>query len=119
MISMDLLPTFLELANPGGMKPAGIDGHDIMPVLRGEAKPHEALFWSFNKERAVREGDWKLIENPPQFPNEEVKDKYWLSNLEADPSEKRNLAGAEPERVRRMMEMIRAWERSVQLNAPD
>ena len=50
---------------------------------------------------------------PPQFPDEEVKEKYWLSNLEADPSEKRNLAGAEPERVRQMTGRIRAWERSV------
>ena len=119
MISMDLLPTFLEIANPGGAKPAGIDGHDIIPVLRGEMKPHETLFWSFNKGRAVRVGDWKLIENPPQFPDEEVKEQYWLSNLEADPSEKRNLAGSEPERVREMTRQIRAWERSVQLSAPE
>jgi arylsulfatase A-like enzyme len=119
MISMDLLPTLLELANPGGAKPAGIDGRDLMPVLRGEAKPHETLFWSFTSGRAVREGDWKLLENPPQFPGEEVKAKYWLSNLEADPSEKRNLVDAEPARVRRMTELIRAWERSVQLKSPE
>ncbi len=119
MISMDLLPTFLQMASPGTPKPAGIDGHDIIPVLRGEVKPHETMFWSFANGRAVRAGDWKLLENPPQFPGEEVKDKYWLSNLEADPSEKRNLAASEPERVKQMTGMIRAWERDVQLNSPE
>jgi arylsulfatase A-like enzyme len=115
MMSMDLLPTLLAMAEPGRPKPSGVDGQDLMPVLKGEAKPHEAMFWNFNRQRAVRQGDWKLIENPPQFPDEPVPEKLWLSNLESDPSEKRNFASAEPERVKRMTEMIREWERSVGL----
>ena len=114
MMSMDLLPTLLAMA--GGAKPAGIDGQDILPVLKGQAATRENMFWSFEKSRAVRSGDWKLIVNPPQFPGEEVPDKVWLSNLEADPGERKNLAGSEPERVRRMMELLRAWQRDVHLN---
>jgi arylsulfatase A-like enzyme len=68
-------------------------------VLRGQGPSHEYLFWSFNNQRAVRQGDWKLVINPPSFPGDEVVDKIWLSNLEADPGEKRNLAGAEPARA--------------------
>jgi arylsulfatase A-like enzyme len=114
MISMDLMPTFLTMA--GGAKPSGIDGQDIVPVLRGQAAPHENMFWSFEKSRAVRSGDWKLIVNPPQFPGEEVPDHVWLSNLEADPGERKNLAASEPERVRKMTELLRAWQRDVHLN---
>ena len=115
MISMDLLPTFLTLADPGAKPPADIDGQSILPVLRGAAAPHEYLFWSFNNQRAVRHGDWKLILNPPSYPGDELTDKLWLSNLEADPGEKKNLAPAEPDRVRQLMEKVRAWEREMRL----
>lgn len=115
MMSMDLMPTFLAMADPKGEPPPGLDGHDILPVIRGEVQPHEYLFWSHGKSRAVRHGDWKLIVNPPQFPGEEVRERLWLSNLEADPSEKRNLAGEEGERVRRMLDRLGAWERSVNI----
>jgi arylsulfatase A-like enzyme len=114
MMSMDLLPTLLAMA--GGARPSGIDGQDIVPVLKGQAATRENMFWSFENSRAVRSGDWKLIVNPPQFPGEEVPDKVWLSNLEADPGERKNLAAAEPERVRKMMELLRAWQRDVHLN---
>lgn len=115
LMSMDLLPTFLAMADPSGTRPSGIDGHNILPVMRGETPPHEYMFWSFNRERAVRYGDWKLILNPPSFPGEEVADKIWLSNLESDPSERRNLAATESDRVRALTERIRAWEREMQL----
>jgi arylsulfatase A-like enzyme len=85
-------------------------------VLKGQAAPHENMLWSFEKSRAVRSGDWKLIVNPPQFPGEEVPDRVWLSNLEADPGERRNLAASEPERVRKMTELLQAWQRDVHLN---
>ncbi|MBC7924137.1 MAG: sulfatase-like hydrolase/transferase, partial [Bryobacteraceae bacterium] len=93
-LSMDLLPTLMAMA--GGSAPADIDGHDIRPVLRGERPEHEAMFWNHDKQRAVRTGDWKLILNPPGFPEEPVTDNVWLSNLEADPGERKNLAAAEP-----------------------
>ena len=112
MMSMDLLPTFVSLA--GGEAPSGIDGQNLIPVLQGRAQSHEAMFWSHDKQRAVRAGDWKLIVNPPQFPGEEVKDPVWLSNMEADPSEKVNLAGREPERVRSLMERLQRWEKYVE-----
>lgn len=115
MISMDLMPTFLAMADPGWKAPADVDGHNILPVLQGREKEHEFLFWSFETSRAVRQGDWKLILNPPQFPGEEIKDKIWLSNLEADKAERRNLANEQPERVKQMMERLRAWEKDVNL----
>lgn len=115
MISMDLLPTFISMADPGSKPPEGLDGRNFLPALRGETGDHDFLFWSHQEQRAVRKGDWKLILNPPQFPGEEVKDKVWLSNLEADPAEKKNLAGQEPERVRELLERIRRWERDVEL----
>ncbi len=115
MISMDLLPTFLAMADPTAKPPADIDGQDLRPVLAGKKPSHEFLFWSHGKSRAVRFGDWKLILHPPSFPGESVPDEPWLSNLEADPSEKKNLAASEVERVRMLTEKIKAWEREMKL----
>lgn len=113
MISMDLMPTLLTMA--GGTPPADIDGQNILPVLRGEAPDHEFLFWSHDNQRSVRQGDWKLILNPPKFPGEELTDHLWLSNLEADRSEKKNLANEQPDRVKALLEKLRAWERDVKI----
>ena len=118
LISMDLLPTFLAMADPAAPPPAGIDGQNILPVLRGEKPEHEFLFWSHENQRAIRQGDWKLILNPPQFPGEEMPDKAWLSNLEDDRSEKKNLANEQTDRVRELTERLRAWEREVGLSTP-
>jgi len=115
MISMDLLPTFLAIADSNAAPSSGIDGQNILPVMRGERAEHEYLFWSHGNQRAVRHRDWKLIINPPSFPGEEVRDKIWLSNLEADGSEAMNLAGQEPGRVKDLTEKLRAWERDVGL----
>lgn len=115
MMSMDLLPTFVTLADPTYQPSEHIDGRNILPVLSGAAPPHEDLYWSFEKERAIRSGDWKLILNPPQYPGDPIPDKIWLSNLEADPGEKTNVAAQNPDRVKTLIEKIRAWERDVHL----
>lgn len=119
MITMDILPTLLAMADPAGKPPAGIDGQNILPVINGTAPDtsvdHEFLFWSHDNQRSVRQGDWKLILNPPQFPGEPVADKVWLSNLEADRAEKTNLANQQPERVKQLLLKLRAWEQEVKL----
>ena len=115
MMSMDLMPTLLSLAGPGNALPAGLDGQNILPVLAGAKPPHEFMYWSHANQRAVRAGDWKLILNPPSYPGEEVDAKVWLSNLEADPSERGNLAADEPKRVADLTERIRRWEQAVGL----
>ena len=116
IMSMDLLPTFLSMADPSSRATAGIDGEDFRPVLKGEKQPRDYMFWSHGKQRAVRAGDWKLILHPPSYPDAPVPDEPWLSNLEADPSEKRNLSSTEAKRVLELSEKIRAWEREMKLS---
>ena len=110
-MTMDLMPTFLELAGmaapaPGGLR--GWDGVSLVPMLeaRGSPAPRD-LFWRLTNTgaKAVRSGPWKLMV-PPDGPVE-------LYNLEADPGETRNVASTEPQRVRALRAALARWEQSL------
>ena len=71
-----------------------IDGVDLVPYVAGEAEgvPHERLFWRTGGYQAALADGYKLqISDPPG--------KTWLFHLASDPTEQRNLADEEPERV--------------------
>ncbi|MBN2562090.1 MAG: sulfatase-like hydrolase/transferase, partial [Phycisphaerae bacterium] len=119
-MTMDLLPTIATIAGlplPSGLKP---DGANLLPVLRdGKSLPQRTLFWRFGRDRAVREGPWKLLitasrrgkrkTNEATAADEEI----CLFNLETDLGEKKNLADAQPDRVRAMQVKLTAWEKDV------
>lgn len=108
---IDLLPTFVEVG--GATYPESYAGHAIdpveglslLPVFEGRSRAgHEALWWEFNGNRAVREGDWKLCWDK--------KVRQWeLYNMATDRTEMSDLATTHPERVDRMAESWFAWAR--------
>lgn len=104
---VDLMPTFAAAA--GAALPQGleVDGRDLVPTLTGtgiQTRADAPLFWNSGYYRAVRQGDWKLQINGKQG-------KVWLYNLATDPTEKRNLAAAEPERRDALAALIAAHHR--------
>ncbi len=63
-IAMDVFPTVAEAI--GADLPTGrtIDGRSWRPLLEGKSNPiHDVLFWSQEKQGAVRKGKWKLVLN--------------------------------------------------------
>jgi arylsulfatase A-like enzyme len=110
--AMNILPTMLSWA--GGRAPSGIDGLDVGDmIVKGAPSPHEALFWQFQKQSAVRMGDWKLILNPPSFAGEPVTDTVWLSNLKGDPGEKRNWAAEQPKMTEQLRARLEGWRKAL------
>jgi len=107
-MAMDVLPTFLTMA--GLTVPAGIDGRDQGEmILRNGKSAHEAVHWLYRNSRAVRKGAWKLIENPPLYPEDPLgqpKEKLWLSNLDQDPGEKKNWAAEAPAVFEQMKQIL-------------
>jgi arylsulfatase A-like enzyme len=102
VIQLDIHPTVLTAVGVGIPKGAKLDGVNLLPQLTGESPrpPHEALFWRFGTQRAVRKGDWKLTDLG-QGPK--------LFNLASDIGEKDDLAAQYPEKLRELEADYAAW----------
>ena len=106
VIALDILPTACAAA--GVQIPANIDGVNLMPHLLGEKKtsPHDMLYWRFGPQKAVRKGDWVLVD---WRDFEKKTNSGWqLFNLAKDIGQQDNLAAKYPERVAGLRQ---AWER--------
>jgi arylsulfatase A-like enzyme len=113
IISVDLLPTLLDLA---GVTESGArrDGNSLVPLLRGQQLEPRPLYWHYPHYgnqggapgAAVRDGDWKLIEWYEDGRRE-------LFNLHQDLSETRNLADEMPDKVRDLHARLQAWRTDV------
>jgi len=101
---IDLLPTFADLA--GAAHPAGKlppEGKSLRPILEGASRePHEALFWEHRGNRAVRQGDWKLVSR------HEVGE-WELYNVREDRSELQDRAAQMPEKREELAALYEAW----------
>jgi arylsulfatase A-like enzyme len=94
---VDIMPTLLELA--GGSYPAEykgnrilpMEGRSLMPVLAGGTRPEATYVWEHEGNRAIRQGDWKLVSRLPG--------SWELYNMKADRTETHDLSKAMPEKV--------------------
>jgi arylsulfatase A-like enzyme len=102
--TLDILPTACALA--GVKTETDLDGVNLLPHLTGENKaaPHEALYWRFGPQRAIRQGQWKLV----VWRDFEAKTEsgWQLYDLSEDPGEAHDLATAQP---RVVAELSAAW----------
>ncbi len=111
-VMMDIFPTILGIA---GGQAQDIDGSDILPmVTSGAPSPHDRVFWDYNGQLAVRQGKWKLVLNGRLDFQRGVADEVHLSDLEADPGERTNLAGEQPALTRQLTEAVQEWQKSLQ-----
>ena len=100
----DIMPTFAELAERSSEVPKNIDGISIAPSLRGEDKQatREFLYWDADSgSRAVRMGDWKLVQ-----PKRDAEPE--LYDLKSDIGESRNVAATHKDIVARMLDIANA-----------
>ncbi len=109
VLTMDLPPTFLELAGlspPAEDAPKPFDGVSVKSLLLDEESvPERTLFWRMRTARAVRRGGWKLVrleDDPPE-----------LYNLAEDIGERNNLADEHPGRVEALAQALAEWEAEV------
>ncbi len=105
IIQLDILPTVIAAAG-GKVDPAWkLDGVNLLPYLEGKetAKPHETLYWRFGEQRAIRHGDYKLVVGRDGSGQPE------LYNLASDISESKDLASADPEKLKELESLYASW----------
>jgi len=110
VIQLDLLPTALAAAGVDPKPDWKLDGVNLLPYLSGEKtdKPHDALYWRFGRQMAVRKGDWKLVRYDPNADGKKgAATPVKLYNLATDIGEATDLAGKEPAKVK---ELQAAWD---------
>jgi arylsulfatase A len=100
--TLDLFPTLVQAA--GGAVPADrvYDGHDLMPLLRGQGPSPRKEFWYLRGKtlEAVRQGSWKY---------RSVRgSERELYNLDLDPAEMYNVLERSPEQSAGLRERFEA-----------
>ncbi len=99
---IDVVPTLLDLA--GVEEPEKMSGLSLAPIFKGETrKGHEQIYWEHQGNRAIRQGDWKLVSQ------HETGDQWELYNLDGDRSEMHDLVDQYPEKVKELNRLWQDW----------
>lgn len=106
---IDVMATCLDMAGTkypmeyNGRKPLPLEGISLAPIFQGKKRTeHEMICWNVPTNQAIRTGKWKLVNGG--------RGKPWeLYDMETDGTETNDLAGKNPERVRKMSEQWEAW----------
>lgn len=105
VLNLDVLPTALAAAGSKADAAWKLDGVDLLPYLTGanKARPHETVYWRYTPQWGVRHGDMKLVVSNGGSGKPEL---YDLAN---DRAESKDLAAAQPEKVKELQMLYDAW----------
>ena len=105
---LDLMPTCVELANAdypetrAGAEIWPMEGRSLVPTLLGRPSARQQpLFWEHEGNRAVRDGDWKLVASH--------KGRWELYNLANDRAEMHDLSAEQLEIVSKLSQAWNQW----------
>ncbi len=104
VISLDITATAAAVGGGAlGGADRSVDGVDLLPYVLGQktGAPHEALYWRFGPQRAIRRGNHKLLQIGDQAPQ--------LYHVSTDVAEKNDLAASHPEIVGELEQLYAAW----------
>jgi arylsulfatase A-like enzyme len=112
-ITMDLTATILAVTNSPVPAEAKLEGMNLLSLLQdGAQRTDRTLFWRVTtqarRQRAVRQGDWKLVLDAGV---------PFLYNLANDVGERNDLANQRQDMVRKLFPLIGQWEADVDAEA--
>jgi arylsulfatase A len=119
-ITMDIYPTFCELASVELSQTQPCDGVSLAQVFQDPVAKldRDTLYWHLphyhhsTPASAIRHGDWKLIE----FYETGAAELYNLSN---DIAEQHDLATSQPERAETLRAQLNRWRKDVAARLPE
>jgi arylsulfatase A-like enzyme len=119
VITMDLYPTLLELTGYEQLPQQTVDGRSLVPLIHGEQKTLDRPFlaWWYPHSnghgtqpvQAILKDGWKLVHYLEQNETE-------LYRLDGDEGERNDLASAQPERTRELLETLNQWVKETRRN---
>ena len=90
---------------PQAPGPSRYDGVSLLPFIADYSAPRQKpIGFMSGRMAAWMENQWKLVKNRRSSP--------MLFDMHADPGEKKDLAAEHPERVKRMLLQLEAWQKS-------
>ena len=120
VVGMDIFSTAAEAMGAEAPKDRTIDGRSWFPLFKDPtATVHEAIFFEWADQYAVRSGKWKYVEHG--LINMEVSrknratggDAVFLVDVVADPAEKTNMRDQYPEIAARLGKLHEQWRASI------
>jgi arylsulfatase len=110
---VDVVPTLEAIAgresSDAREEPSSSDSHlrgaSLLALLRGETSEPRTLYWEHEGNRAISDGDWKLVSRWPSG--------WELYDLASDRFETRDLASSSPQRVNEMAARWSEWASNV------
>jgi arylsulfatase A-like enzyme len=100
---IDIMATCIDAG--GATYPADkipLEGKSMLPILEGRKRAgHEFIAWEHEGNRAVRQGDWKIVSKHPGG--------WELYNIAQDRTETNDLAAKDPARVQAMSALYDGW----------
>jgi len=109
--TIDLLPTFANLAGAKIPEDRIIDGKNIWPIISGKEgalSPHDIYYYyKGNRLESARQGKWKIRRSGKKSQSVE------LYNLEDDISESKNLSPKNPELIEVMLKKMDKFDKDL------
>ena len=99
---IDIAPTCL---NAAGLSTKGMEGQTLLPVFTKDSTQPRTLFWEHEGNRAVRQGDYKLVA--------QHNTSWELYNMRKDRSELHDLTKSMPQKAAELKKLYEAWAHRV------
>ena len=102
--SLDIVPTVCALAKANA---GASDGVNLLPLLtNGESLPDRTLYWRVGNRRALRRGEWKIVQGHGKSP------KWHLYSLDGVPDESRDLSTEQPQTLKELTQQWDLWDQA-------
>ena len=120
VVGLDIFATAAQAMGAELPKDRTIDGRSWFPLFKNPNEPiHEAIFFEWAGQHAVRSGKWKYIENG--FINMERSrknratgaDAVYLADVATDPGEKKNVRAQFPEIAAKLGKLHEQWRAAI------
>ncbi|QDU80332.1 Arylsulfatase [Polystyrenella longa] len=104
-ISLDLLPTLVQIAGGSLKGEPQSDGQDVWPLMTGVSSPKNArpFFFEFRQYSALRQGKYKIIREKPT-------QDFQLFDLTTDLAESKDLSRQQPSVRAELVSQFEIWK---------